>query len=75
MTAHDLFIVGQQPLPYKYLDDINAIASRWPEHLGLLLAFSYGVMEGKRMEKAKHKTPKNDEQKNLIATPGHSYSH
>jgi hypothetical protein len=61
LTAHDLFIVEQQPLPYKYLDDIIAIASRWPEHLGLLLAFSYGVMEGKRMERAKRKTPESKE--------------
>jgi len=60
MKAHDLFIVGQQPFPYKYLDDIKEIASRFSE-LGLMAVFSYGVILGKRMERAKRKTPKSKE--------------
>lgn len=67
MMAHDLFIIRQQRLPYEYSDDIKEIASSLNEHLGLMAVFSYGVILGKRMERAKRKTPKNDEQKNITA--------
>ncbi|MCR4430637.1 MAG: hypothetical protein NUV45_06420 [Tepidanaerobacteraceae bacterium] len=61
MKAHDLFVVGQQRLPYEYSDDIKEIASRFSEHIGLMAVFSYGVILGKRMERAKRKTPKSKE--------------
>lgn len=76
MTTHDLFIIGQQRLPFKYSDDIKEIASSLNEHLGLMAVFSYGVIQGKRMERVRRKTPKNDEQKNITAkTPSPPFHH
>lgn len=55
MTAHDLFIIKQQKLPYTYIDNIKEVACSLDECFGVFAVFAYGVMEGKRAERAKYK--------------------
>lgn len=54
MTVHEL--IGMQYAPFEYIEDLQAIVDKNEEYQMIAVhAFIYGMIQGKRQERARRK--------------------